>query len=166
MRSWLNELEPNAKIKTSGASVEEPQRRRPALMMRVVVYDEAGDVALHYHDTVSLCAGLLEFKSRRPPLCFGCARPMNLVRRTLRFGRLPELCSSSAEPVACVTLRKAPHPRAAWPILKQSWLLRCLVPAAPPAATRVRLSSNYPTSGLGVLCHFRCRARLAGGQSR
>ena len=51
--------------------------------------------------------------------------------------------------MACTTLRKAPHPRAAWPILKQSWLLRCLVPAAPPAATRVRLSSNYPGSGLG-----------------
>jgi hypothetical protein len=30
-------------------------------------------------------------KSPRPPLCFGCARPMRLVRRTLRFGRLLDL---------------------------------------------------------------------------
>ena len=30
-------------------------------------------------------------KSPRPPRCFGCARPMQLVRRTPRFGRLPDL---------------------------------------------------------------------------
>ena len=39
------------------------------------------------------CANNSAPKSPRPPLCFGCARPMNLVRRTLRFGRLPDLCT-------------------------------------------------------------------------
>jgi hypothetical protein len=30
-------------------------------------------------------------KSPRPPRCFGCARPMQLVRRTPRFGELRDL---------------------------------------------------------------------------
>jgi hypothetical protein len=37
------------------------------------------------------CANNSAPKSPRPPLCFGCARPMHLVRRTSRFGRLPDL---------------------------------------------------------------------------
>jgi hypothetical protein len=39
------------------------------------------------------CANNSAPKSPRPPLCFGCARPMHLVQRTLRFGRLPDLCT-------------------------------------------------------------------------
>jgi len=30
-------------------------------------------------------------KSPRPPRCFGCARPMQLVRRTPRFGALRDV---------------------------------------------------------------------------
>jgi hypothetical protein len=30
-------------------------------------------------------------KPPRPPRCIGCARPMQLVRRTPRFGGLPDL---------------------------------------------------------------------------
>jgi hypothetical protein len=30
-------------------------------------------------------------KPPRAPLCFGCARPMHLVRRTSRYGGLPDL---------------------------------------------------------------------------
>ncbi len=33
-------------------------------------------------------ANASELKPPRPPLCFGCARPMRLVRRTPRFGGL------------------------------------------------------------------------------
>jgi hypothetical protein len=32
-------------------------------------------------------------KSPLPPRCFDCARPMRLVRRTPRFGGLPDLYS-------------------------------------------------------------------------
>ena len=30
---------------------------------------------------------------RKPPRCLGCARPMQLLRRTWRFGGLPDLYS-------------------------------------------------------------------------
>jgi hypothetical protein len=30
-------------------------------------------------------------KPPRPPRCFGCGRPMQAVRRTARFGGLPDL---------------------------------------------------------------------------
>ena len=32
-------------------------------------------------------------KSPRPPRCFGCARPMQLARRTSRFGKLCDVYS-------------------------------------------------------------------------
>ena len=37
------------------------------------------------------CSNKSAPKPSRPPLCFGCARPMQLVRRTSRFGGLPEV---------------------------------------------------------------------------
>ena len=37
------------------------------------------------------CASRSAPKPPRPLTCFGCARPMKFVRRTLRFGGLPDL---------------------------------------------------------------------------
>jgi hypothetical protein len=37
------------------------------------------------------CANKFAPKPPRPPRCVGCARPMQLVRRTPRFGGLPDL---------------------------------------------------------------------------
>ena len=37
------------------------------------------------------CVSASAPKPLRPPRCLGCARPMKLVRRMLRFGGLPEL---------------------------------------------------------------------------
>jgi hypothetical protein len=37
------------------------------------------------------CASRSASKPPRPPRCLGCAQPMKFVRRTLRFGGLPDL---------------------------------------------------------------------------
>src|SRR5580704_5528863 len=39
------------------------------------------------------CANKSAPKPSLPPLCFGCARPMQLVRKTPRFGELPDVCT-------------------------------------------------------------------------
>ena len=45
--------------------------------------------------------------ARKPPRCPGCARPMQLVRRTTRLADCPICSSSSAETVVRGTSRKA-----------------------------------------------------------
>jgi hypothetical protein len=37
-------------------------------------------------------------KSPRPPRCFGCARPMQLARRTSRFNGLRDVYTSECRP--------------------------------------------------------------------
>ena len=67
----------------------------------------------------------------KPPRCVACARPMQLVRRTPRFGGLPDLFTFQCEGCGEQHMRKATR----WtdrPILERSAQPRSALVVEPP----------------------------------